>query len=454
MTPGRAQQTDFSDSRPIRSALGIAALFFSTAVVLSGVLPLWLDEILQLIETRGTTPSQLIHLLTRHPGAAPLGYLVQQSIFSVAGYSVRLARFPSAVFVAGAVFLTGLLGARLGMRRPWIAATLCAAFPLTLRYACESRTYGPALFFSTLATYLFMRLAKEPALLTAAGYCLTLMLAVYTQPYAITVGLAHIVWAACQKDLRTTLFSAVAGALAALSFAPWYVWTKSLWASHIEDAGVHFSFSAKTPLMMFRELVGGGYWGSGLLAILFLAAVWNHRRQSRNATLLLLLIFVPTVVAIAADAKFGYFVATRQIMWVLPAVALLAGLGMERLTVGGNNRPTVGIGLLFAGICLWQDYRFFATPKEDWAVAAAALSAEVSHGACLVVVPEEEVRSYAFFRPELATSNCPAPQTVLAVTPYATEIQRRNAISALTAGGYSRTSAKDAGKTEIQDYSR
>jgi nitrate reductase NapE component len=433
----------------LREVLPISAAFLTLAVVLSGVLPFWLDEILQLVETRDTTTSQMIHLLPRHPGAAPLGYLFQHMVFLVAGYSVRLARFPSAFFASGAVMVTAFIGREVGLKKPWVAPALFALFPLTLRYACEARTYATALFFSTLASWLFLRLAKNPGGTCVLLYSLSLTAAVYTQPFAIFVGVAHTVWALLERDRKAAVWSAIAGAIAAISFLPWYLWTKSAWVSNIEGAGVRFLFSPKTPLMLFRELVGGGYWGSGLLSILFIAAMPPWRGRSRWVTLLVLLIVVPSLLAIMADGAFGYFVATRQIMWVLPSVAVLAALGMERM-----RRAGLAVGVLFAAVCIWQDVRFFSGPKENWKVAADAISAEVSRGACLVVVPAEELRSYAFFRPELAHTVCPAPSTVVAFTPYTTRAEREGTVDALNSEGYLLQSGMDAGGSRIDTYIR
>ena len=141
---------------PVRNGLAVAAVFFCAAIALSGVLPLWLDEVIQLRETRNTTPAQLMASLPGQPGAAPLGYLTQQAALRTTGFSVRWARFPSAVFAAGTVLLVAVIGGEL-------AAVLFALFPLTLRYACESRVYSEALFFSTLSTLLFSRIIKRPS---------------------------------------------------------------------------------------------------------------------------------------------------------------------------------------------------------------------------------------------------------------------------------------------------
>ncbi len=447
-----------TDSQPLpwRDALIVTIPFLAIALVLSGRLSLWLDEILQLVETRGTTTSQLIHLLPRHPGAAPLGYLLQHAVFALAGYSVRLARLPSAVFATGTIFLTALLGSMLSLKKAWLGAALLAIFPLTLRYACESRTYGPALFFSTLATLLFLRLVAQPGWHPAALYSLALAAAVYTQPYTLFVAPAHLLWAIAYRENKLAMWTAAAAAVAVASFLPWYLWTKAVWVSNIEGAGVHFSVSWKTPLMLFRELAGAGYWGSGLLIILFVFAFRAHDRRSqnrvrpsRNGVLLASLIVVPAVLAVLADGFFGYFVATRQIMWVLPAVAILAGLGIE-------TRPRTGyaIASIFTCLCLWQTVKFFTSPRENWQIAADALATEVNQGACLIVVPAEELRSYAFFHPELAASRCPAPRSVLAFTPYTTKLQHDTATASLAADGLSLLSTRDAGKTEVAVYSR
>src|SRR5205823_4353134 len=101
---------------------------------------------------------------------------------------------------------------------------------------------------------------------------------------------------------------------------PWYFYAKSVWTAGITGAGVHFVLTAKTPLMLFREIAGAGYWGSGLLLILCTITAISARRN----LFLGLCIGIPVILALAADALFGYFVATRQILWVLPAIAIFA----------------------------------------------------------------------------------------------------------------------------------
>lgn len=430
----------------MRGGLLTATVFLLAAIAISGVLPLWLDEIIQLRETRNTTPAQLLASLPRQPGAAPLGYMVQQTMLQATGYSIRRARVPGALFMAGSILLVAVLGAELGLATPWFAAAVFALFPFTLRYGTESRIYSQALFFSILATILFVRLMKTPRRLNVVLYCLALMAAIYTQPYAVFVGPAHVAWALFQ-DRKSAARAAFAVAVATATFLPWYLAARAIWSSGITGAGLHFVLSPKTPLMLFREVAGAGYWGSGLLLILCILAL---ARPTRSFSLLLsLLIAIPIVLAITADAVSGYFVATRQIIWVLPSLAIFAALAIER-----TPRIALPLVALFAAISLWQSFHYFTQPRENWEIAANTIADELKQAPCLIVVPPEQQLSYAYFRHELAHTQCPAPKTVLAITPYATAAQREAAVAALTAQGYTRQSGTESGKSQVSLFTR
>lgn len=250
-----------SPMTPRRSALAAAFLCVAVAVALSAVRPLWVDEILQLMETRQVSAAQMIADIPRTPGAAPLGYLVQQAGLWITGYSIVRARLTPALFGGASVCVVVLLAAELGLVRPWIAGAVFAAFPLTLRYATESRVYSQALFFSVLATLLHVRFAKRPGWRLACACCLALTAAAYTQPYAASVGLANVLWFALYRNWRSALMSAVALAVAGVAFLPWFLWSKARWAASIAQTSTHFHISAATPPMIFRESTGAGYWG-------------------------------------------------------------------------------------------------------------------------------------------------------------------------------------------------
>jgi hypothetical protein len=347
-------------SHELRSALLTAAIFISIAIPVSANRPLWLDEILQLAETRQPSTIRMISDLRQIPGAVPLGFLVQQAALKIGGYSVILARFPSVVFGAGAVFLVGLLGSQLGLKQGWHAGAVFAFLPLTLRYATESRVYSQALFFSVLATYLAVRLAQRPTRALAAQHCLALTAAAYTQPYSVCVGLAHLLCSAICRTRRATILCGSSFGLAIIAFLPWFWWARDGWSLGVAGSGIHFSVTAKTPLMLFRELAGAGYWGSGILLLLSAVALKGRRLRICDRMLLALLIATVLASALAGDAWFDYFIAARQFIWLLPAVSILAAAAVE-----SYPRAGLALAILLVMVCVRQSIVFFRSAGEN-----------------------------------------------------------------------------------------
>jgi len=207
-------------------------------------------------------------------------------------------------------------------------------------------------------------------------------MAIYTQPYAVFVSPAHILWSGIDRDRRTTLLGAAAFTAALASFIPWYLWSKSKWVAGIITTGVHFAFSAKTPLGILRDLTGGGYWSSGLLLIMCVLAIVYRRSTSRLEAFLVLSATIPLVCALGADYLFDYFIAARQFLWVLPALATLAALAAER-----TGQIGVAIASLLILVCIYQDFHHFTAPHEDWGTVAESLAGAAGQGACLKVAP-------------------------------------------------------------------
>src|SRR5205823_2317561 len=130
--------------------------------------------------------------------------------------------------------------------------------------------------------------------------------AVYTQPYAASVGLALVLWSVTTRDRKGIAAGITGLALAGFAYLPWFLWSKSRWAASIVHDEYAFVPTAKTGLMIFRELVGAGYWGSGLLLLLCAASFTIFALPSRPKNLLGLLILIPLLVGFGADAWFGY----------------------------------------------------------------------------------------------------------------------------------------------------
>jgi hypothetical protein len=433
----------------MRPALLVASVFLIIAISLGGVLPLWLDEILQLRDTRQTSTAGMIARLPRNSGAAPLGYMVQQAAFKITGYSIGRARLPAALFAAAAVFAVACLGMALGIQRRWTSAVIFAILPLTLRYAVESRVYSQALFFSVLATLIYVHLAERPGWALAGAYCLALTAATYTHPYSASVGFAHVLWSAVCHNRKAAMLGGTSLGVMIVAFLPWYQWSKDRWAAGMGPNAFHFAASMKTPLMLFRELAGAGYWGSGLLVVLCTLAIAGRSLAHRTRVLMFLLIVVPMVSVLVSDALFGYFIAARQFLWVLPALAVLAAAGLER-----HARVGFVLLALLSAVCIRQSIRFFTAPHENWQAAADAIHEQVRSGACLVVAPPEQAYLYEFFQPLQGRGGCEAPQIVLATTPYSTGKQRETAVAGLRAHGYRLEGETSVGGSTIFSFRR
>ena len=140
---------------------------------------------------------------------------------------------------------------------------------------------------------------------------------------------------------------------------------------------------------------------------------------------------MPFLGALAADAMFDYFIAARQFIWVLPAVAILAASATDT-----HPRAGVILAAFFCAVGVMQSVKYFTASHEDFQSAAVAMAGEVKQGACVTVAPTDLSRLYEFFEPNVARDLCDAPRVVLAVTPYSTLEQRTAATVSLASRGY------------------
>jgi len=158
---------------------------------------------------------------------------------------------------------------------------------------------------------------------------------------------------------------------------------------------------------------------------------------------------VPIVCAVAADAWFGYFLAIRQMIFVLAPLALLFTAGVEALPC----RPACILTAALLISLAVSNINFFRRPREDWRAAAVMLAGEP----CVVYSPQDSRNLYTFFVPDLANRECKpgqAPRVALAVSPYepkssVTERQRQ-----LMDSGYTERADLNPATPRIEIYER
>jgi hypothetical protein len=272
----------------------------------------------------------------------------------------------------------------------------------------------------------------------------------------VFIAFSHFVWALtiARRDKHLVYCSGFAIVFMGLVFLPWYRYAAPFWVGTIKSGDVHFQLSAKTPLMLIREITGAGYIGG--IGIILLAALGFQRGTTTVALkwLLVLSVVIPVVCALVADEVFDYFLAIRQMIFVLPPLVLLAGDGLSALMEAMPRRVIVATGLL-AMIFVGYDLRWMVKPREDWQKAADALEASsLEHKACTLYAPSEALSFYEFFEPRLAATICESHQgrgpVVLAISPYATNADRTRARQFLS--GRTMLANRTVGMSTIQVF--
>lgn len=161
----------------------------------------------------------------------------------------------------------------------------------------------------------------------------------------------------------------------------------------------------------------------------------------------MLMLVVPVIAALGADLAFDYFIASRQFLWILPAVAIVTTAAIE-----SSGRAGWALAGLLLVVCTWQAVRYFTAPHENWEAAANELSRHVEQGACIHPVPADDLRFYRFFRPSLAPRSCDPATTIMVVSPYAGRGLAQLESGRLVASGYEEESRVEVGRSVIIRY--
>lgn len=387
--------------------------------MLASVIPLWLDEILTLIGSTQPSLAALLDYIRTVPGGTPLAFLPSRVTIAAFGSGLMASRLPSILASAATIPGVYLLAKRIGLRTPLAAVAVFALWPLQLRYALEARPYALALCFAVWLTVLSFDGAR-PWL-----YIVLTVLAGLTQPYALFVPIAHLTY---RRRLPM-----IALAAAALALAPWYAYFRADWSRVTQDQNL-VTFDTRAPLVLLHEISGSGYIG---LTILVVGVAFA--RRAAHARMLWLWVGIPIGLTFAANAMFHYFFATRQVIYILPALALLFVLGTEKF---GRPGQILLAGFLVAS--LYENVKWFTKPHEDWQAAADHVSAKLAPDACIQFTGDSVPIIY-YFHPEFAEHRCMpelADRVIVAVTPYREERDYPRACASLAAHGLRKQSAQ------------
>ena len=428
----------------------LLAVYACALATLLPVLSLWLDEIYDLIVARMDRLADVLDYVPHVSGNVPLNYVIQFASVHLLGFSPFTGRLPSAISSVVACAGVFVLAKRMGLRRPLLATAIFALVPLQLRYAMEARPYELALCLSVWATVAFLCVLDRPeSVLRGALYGLCIAAGLFTFPYMLFVPLAHFAWAGLvsigTRRRQPLLAAALALGIAGLIFAPWYLHSAESWRTAVEIGQLKGTITLHAVPMVLRELVAAGYIGS----LLVLAGFAYGLTKRQDWPLWLLYLMVPIVCAVAADAWFGYFLAIRQMIFVLAPLALLFTAGVEALP----RRPATLLTAALLITLIVGNISFFHRPREDWRTAAIILASEP----CVIYSPPDSRNLYAFFVPDLAHRECAPgqqPRVALAISPY----EPKDSVTArqrqLTNSGYEERADFNPATPRIEIYTR
>lgn len=375
------------------------------------------------------------------------------------GYSKFAARLPAAVAVLLALAGMPVLARQAGLRRPWLAMLLFTSFPLVLRYGAEARPYSQGLCIAVWLHVLFLEITNRSGRRLFPLYSLLLLVGLYTQPYVLFVAVTHTAFLALRSRWSLVwVFLAMMAATGAL-YLPWYFHSRGFWREEVEASQLHFHLQAKLALLIFREVLGSGYIGTIFVVILSCLGL-SYLRQRRGGRLFWVVsILLPLALVVFADLLFDYFFAIRQVILILPPLAITSSAGIELLWERKGTRVAAGCIALLVALDLAYAVRWFTKPAENWALAAATLKRSVASG-CFIALPPGSAHYYEFFQPELAAHECTSldsfrePRVVLAIGPYLIQTQQEKKIETNLRASHYRLTTITPGQPELRFYEK
>jgi mannosyltransferase len=386
-------------------------LFWVLALTLLGALlrlwmlgskGLWYDEASTALMARAA-PMQIIQFhwnaAFEHP---PFWILLMRFWSTVFGQGEAALRLPSAL--AGALVAPMMWQIA---RTAWpndrmtrlLAAGLVATSPVLVLYAQEARMYSLVAVLALVSVYLGMRIPANPRALHVTAFVLTnwIMLGLhYYSALLVAIESAFLLVYAIRLRRSVGVVALAAG----LSIIPLLLWA---WLAPGFRTTVDVVFMTtggeRRPPVSFldgfwRDAVFGAVrWqppraalGYLLLPFLFTGVVQGFRKSEaqgragsspdavRWEILFTAIFVVPLIVGLALTGG----MATRYLLWVVPAAYLLIALGIS--TLWRLWRPLGVVGLLVAGFVavLGLGYYFTSYQKSEYREMAAYLTSQAA----------------------------------------------------------------------------
>lgn len=303
-----------------------------------GVKQLWIDEILQVIHSRPDSLRGILAGVAQDRGAAPLDYLIQHFIIGNLGSDIQwAARLHAATFGILAVLLIYLVCQELlgNQRLSLMCALLFCFYPFHHHYSQEGRPYSLFVLLTLWLYLLLLRLIKKNKLRTWGWFTIAATMIFYTHAYASLILFGQFLFLVYHQILRREerriairrgICFILSGALATAAYLPWLLYTFPNAKGNAPPV-----INIRLFLRMLKELGEGSYPFALVLLICVFIGIHSliQRRRSLELGMLLIWLFTPIPVILIILSWREYFFATRQLIFVTPAIFILAAVGVD-----------------------------------------------------------------------------------------------------------------------------
>jgi len=342
---------------------------------------LWRDESVSAVVAR--SPLSYMRQLVGDLDAVHALYYLLLRPFAAFGGSEFLLRLPSLIAFAAAAYGIAVLGRRLaGPLAGLYGGLLYALLPMADRYAQETRSYAIVSLVAVLATWLLVDALETPSRRRYIAYAASIAVLGWFHLYALLLVGVHAVavWTARPRRVLPWVLAIAGAGIALLPLvvvASGQRETQLFWLGR-PDLG---------DLAAFLREVAGNVPAAVVLLALAACGVW----WSRRTPIVALWAFAPVLASFLISQVYPVF-DPRYVLFVVPAIALLAGIGLHAVTTSLRGHIAVPIiAFVMVGALTFSSHveiREPASRPDDLRSLAAVLGAEQQSGDGVLFVPQ------------------------------------------------------------------
>ena len=311
----------------------------------------WRDESATVVATQRSLPG-LLRMLGHVDAVHGFYYVLAWGVARVFGTSEIALRWPSAIAMATAALCVALTGRRLRSRQTGLlAGSVFACLPQVSLWGQNARSYAMVVAAAALSSYLVLSVIERPRAGRLLGYGLSIMLLGYLNLVALLLVAAHAVTVAVcalagfgqqgrPGGRRLAAGWAIAAGAGVAAVTPvmvlsWRERTQIAWHAAPNWANVQLLPTFLTADSVISAVL------FAILATLGIACPTGQdcppaHRARLLAWLCVPWLMLPPAILFAASQWQIHLYGSSYLLFLLPAVALLAGAGLAALPAPGQ----------------------------------------------------------------------------------------------------------------------